>query len=57
MKFFRNGSPSEYGGGRTAAEIVNWLNKKTGPPAKALATEDELKVKNRDIRFLSEVLG
>merc|ERR1711990_1334760 len=43
LKFFRNGVPSDYGGGRTAADIVSWLNKKTGPPAKALATEDELK--------------
>ena len=30
-------------GGRTADEIVNWLNKKTGPPAKALTTVEEAK--------------
>merc|ERR1712038_540854 len=43
LKFFKNGKALEYGGGRTADTIVNWVEKKTGPPAKALANAEEAK--------------
>ncbi|XP_039256695.1 protein disulfide-isomerase 2-like isoform X2 [Styela clava] len=42
LKFFKNGVPLEYQGGRTADEIVTWLEKKTGPPSRELKTKEEL---------------
>ncbi|KAL1517563.1 hypothetical protein ABEB36_001311 [Hypothenemus hampei] len=43
LKFFRNGSPIDYNAARQAADIVNWLLKKTGPPATSLTSVDEAK--------------
>ncbi|EFN85405.1 protein disulfide-isomerase [Harpegnathos saltator] len=43
LKFFRKGTPIDYTGGRQADDIVNWLNKKTGPPAESLPTVDQAK--------------
>jgi protein disulfide-isomerase A1 len=44
IKFFKDGKPTDFQGGRQAAEIVNWLKKKTGPPATTLeSVEDSTK--------------
>eukprot|EP00493_Phyllostaurus_siculus_P023305 UN23641 len=43
LKFYRDGKAQEYGGGRTSPDIVNWLKKKTGPPAATLDTVDAAK--------------
>jgi protein disulfide-isomerase A1 len=44
IKYFKNGKPSDYNGGRTEAEIVSWVNKKSGAAAKTIATAGELEV-------------
>eukprot|EP00238_Polyblepharides_amylifera_P007165 CAMPEP_0196579442 /NCGR_PEP_ID=MMETSP1081-20130531/21998_1 /TAXON_ID=36882 /ORGANISM="Pyramimonas amylifera, Strain CCMP720" /LENGTH=518 /DNA_ID=CAMNT_0041899043 /DNA_START=154 /DNA_END=1710 /DNA_ORIENTATION=+ len=43
LKWFKNGEPSEYGGGRTQEDIVKWVKKQTGPPSVLVASVEELK--------------
>ncbi|XP_012274364.1 protein disulfide-isomerase [Orussus abietinus] len=43
LKFYRSGAVREYGGGRKAEEIVDWLVRKTGPAAKDLPSVEEAK--------------
>ncbi|GAB6031172.1 protein disulfide isomerase [Chamberlinius hualienensis] len=42
LKLFRNGKPSDFSGGRTALDIIAWLKKKSGPPAKPISTVEEI---------------
>lgn len=39
MKWFVNGEPTDYTGGRTTPDIVNWINKRSGPPTKKVTGE------------------
>jgi len=54
LKFFKNGKPMDYGGGRTADTIVSWVEKKTGPAAKALAGAEDAKafVEGKDVAVI-----
>lgn len=53
MKFFINGTPIDYTGGRQANDIVSWLIKKTGPPAKELASFEDVEgfLKENEVRI------
>lgn len=49
LKFYKKGKAMDYSGGRTADEIVNWLEKKTGPAAKTLTTAEDVKQFAEDV--------
>jgi len=51
LKFYRNGKVIDYSGGRTADEIVNWIEKKTGPAARTITAQDDLDafLKEKDV--------
>ena len=42
LKFFKNGQPIDYKGGRTENDIYNFIKKKSGEAAKLLTTTDEI---------------
>ncbi|KAI8426089.1 hypothetical protein MSG28_005048 [Choristoneura fumiferana] len=43
LKFFKNGAPIDYTGGRQADDIISWLKKKTGPPALEVTSAEQAK--------------
>jgi protein disulfide-isomerase A1 len=53
LKFFINGTPVEYEGGRTEIEIVNWVRKKSGPASREAKTSAEVE----DHKNKNEVLA
>lgn len=46
VKFFINGEPIDYTGGRTDLEVILWIDKKTGPVLKEVSTVEELEKLN-----------
>merc|ERR1712001_655944 len=49
--FYRDGEPINYGGGRMASEMIEWVEKKIGPPAVILEAADKVKefIDNNDV--------
>eukprot|EP00899_Mesostigma_viride_P029416 jgi/Mesvir1/965/Mv17517-RA.1 len=60
--FFSNGKPSQYTGGRTSKDMLEWLEKKVGPAVRTLeSAKDAEEVKARDdiylVAFFKELAG
>uniref|UniRef100_A0A7S0QTJ9 Protein disulfide-isomerase n=1 Tax=Pyramimonas obovata TaxID=1411642 RepID=A0A7S0QTJ9_9CHLO len=48
LKWFKNGEVSEYDGGRTAADIVAWVKRKTGPASRLVEFVADLEKYTKD---------
>jgi protein disulfide-isomerase A1 len=57
IKFFIKGEPIDFNGGRTQADIVNWIKKKTGPPSVALSDAAELEKLKTDNKVVIAYFG
>ena len=42
VKFFKKGVPMDYTAGRTEKDVINWMRKKSGPPARQITKVSEL---------------
>ena len=56
LKWFVDGEPTDYTGGRTTDTIVSWINKRMGPPAKEV-TGDDLAAQVKDAKTLVVFFG
>jgi len=52
--FYRDGEPIKYGGGRMASEMVEWVEKKIGPPAEILESTEQVSdfIGNHDVSVI-----
>lgn len=57
IKFFIKGQPIEFNGGRTAADIVNWIKKKTGPASTQLTSNEQLEEQKKANKVLVAFAG
>jgi protein disulfide-isomerase A1 len=55
--FFKNGNQVPYDGDRTAAGIVNWVKRKSGPPSKLLNNDEEISAFKKEGGILGSFSG
>lgn len=57
LKFFVKGNAIDFNGGRTHADIVNWVKKKTGPPSTTLKDAAHLEEQKKGNKVLVAFFG
>jgi len=57
LKWFVKGQESEYKGGRTKQEIIDWISKKTGPPSRPMASADTLEELKNESKVMVAYFG